>query len=238
MRALPALGLLLTACGGNSDAGNHEAAEAIGRAICQHANECDELYFADVDDCTNWFVGEACSTLDCDADDDNPGEVDACIAAMETQSCTSESLPAECNTIFFAEPLFFTLGRTRTPCTDSVPVCDDIAACVLGSDQYLHGLFPGGQRLIVHTEIDQAHLIARFLLVEEWSPGTEILVRAYSADCSDYDEGHATGVDLFELAGDDGIIEYGLDVSGLGDHQVELFSDMGAEFMFRVDIGE
>jgi len=244
MRTLSALALLLTVCGCGTpeadtpEAGNREAAKAIGGAICQHANDCDELYFADVDDCTNWFVGEACSTLDCDADVDDPENVDACIAAVETQSCTSASLPTECNTIFFAEPLFFTLGRTSNPCTDSVPVCDDIAACVLSSDQYLHGLFPGGQRLIVPTEIDQAHLITRFLLVEQRYAGTEILVRAYSTDCGDYDEGHAEGVDLFELAGDDGIIEYGLDVSGLGDHMVELYSDMSADFMFRIDIGE
>ena len=132
----------------------------------------------------------------------------------------------------------FTAGRIENRCSNAIPVCGYIAACVLGQDQYLRGQFPGGQRVIVRTEVDQARLIARFLLVDERFPGSEIFVRAYSTGCGDYEEGHAVDVDLFELAGNDGIIEYGLDVTGIGDHMVELFSDMSAEFLFRVDIEE
>ncbi len=132
----------------------------------------------------------------------------------------------------------FTQGRLENRCSDSIPVCGYVAACVLGQDQYLHGDFPGGQRIIVRTEVDKVQLITRFLLVDERFPGSEIFVRAYSTGCGDYDEGHAVDVDLFDLAGNDGVIEYGLDVTGRGDHMVELFSDMSAEFMFRVDIEE
>ena len=130
----------------------------------------------------------------------------------------------------------FTSGRIENRYSGSIPVCGYIAACVLSQDQYLRGQFPGGQRLIVRTEIDQAQLVTRFLLLDERFPGTEIFVRAYSTGCGDYDEGHAEDVDLFELAGNDGIIEYGLNVTGLGDHMVEIFSDMSAEFLFRVDV--
>jgi len=130
----------------------------------------------------------------------------------------------------------FTRGRIENRCNGSIPVCDDLAACVLSQEQYLRGDFPGGQKLIVRTEDAKADLIPRFLLVDERYPGTEILVRAYDTGCGDYNEGHAEDVDLFELAGGDGIIEYRLTVNGLGDHLVEIFSDMSSEFLFRVDI--
>jgi hypothetical protein len=130
----------------------------------------------------------------------------------------------------------FTRGRIENRCNASIPVCGYIAACVLTQEQYLRAQFPGGARLIVRTEIDQAQLVTRFMLLDERFPGTEIFVRAYSTGCGDYNEGHAEDVDLFELAGDDGIIEYGLNVTGLGDHMVEIFSDMSAEFLFRVDV--
>ncbi len=130
----------------------------------------------------------------------------------------------------------FTRGRIENRCNGSIPVCDELAACVLSQDQYLRGDFPGGQKIIVRTEDDRAQLITRFLLVDERYPGTTIFVRAYSTGCGDYSEGLAEDVDLFELAGGDGIIEYGLNVTGLGDHFVEIFSDMSAEFLFRVDI--
>lgn len=130
----------------------------------------------------------------------------------------------------------FTRGRIENRCNGSIPVCDDLAACVLSEEQYLRGQFPGGQKLIVRTENDRARLITRFLLVDERYPGTTIFVRAYSTGCGDYSEGLAEDVDLFKLAGGDGIIEYGLNVTGLGDHLVQIFSDMSAEFLFRVDI--
>ena len=40
---------------------------------------------------------------------------------------------------------------------------------------------------------------------------------------------------LFDLAGDDGIIEAHLDVEGRGDHLVEFFSDMTARFLLVID---
>jgi hypothetical protein len=91
-------------------------------------------------------------------------------------------------------------------------------------------------RVIVRTDVDPARLVTRFLLIDQTFPGTEMQVRAYDTGCGDFDEQVYRDVDLFELAGDDGILELHLDVEGLGDHMVELFSDMGSGYLFQVDI--
>ena len=132
----------------------------------------------------------------------------------------------------------FTSGRIENRCNGSIPVCGFQASCILTTDQYLRGEFPGGQRLIVRTEIDQARLRARFLLTEQRYPGTELFARAFSTGCSEYDEEKTLGEDIFDVIGAEGIVEYELDVEGRGDHMVEIFSDMSAAFLFLVEIDD
>jgi hypothetical protein len=132
----------------------------------------------------------------------------------------------------------FTSGRIENRCNGAIPVCGLQAGCVLGTDQYLRGEFPGGQNLIVRTEVEQARLVARLLLIDPMAPGTELLVKACSTDCGKCEKNLSTDVNLFDLAGDDNIVESHLDVEGIGDHRVEIFSDMTSEFLFTVDIEE
>lgn len=137
---------------------------------------------------------------------------------------------------FDAESIF-TSGRIENRCDGAIPVCSEQAGCVLGTDQYLSGDFPGGQTVIVRTEVEKARLITRFLLVEPMFPGSFFYVHAYSG-CGEYDKGESRDRNLFDLAGDDGVLEYHLDVTGRGDHRVEFFSDMTSGFLFTVDVEE
>ena len=128
------------------------------------------------------------------------------------------------------EDQVFTEGRLRTTCNGAIPVCDSRGACILGDDQYIDGSFPGGKKVIVRTGTDDNTLLVRFLLREMLSPGTEILVRAHEPACSNFDERHIDEADLFERAGDDRILEFELALPGKGDHMIEIFSDMAAEY--------
>jgi hypothetical protein len=132
----------------------------------------------------------------------------------------------------------FTQGRIEKPCNAAIPVCDVQAACTLKNDEYYEGQFPGGQRVIVTTETDDAKLIARFLLREMLYPGTEMLVQAHTPDCGRFTEEHPQDVDLFDLAGDDRVLEYQLELPGRGDHLVEIFSDMSADYTMTLTIEE
>ena len=129
----------------------------------------------------------------------------------------------------------FTEGRIEKRCNDSVPICNKKASCVLLDDQYLHDDFPGGKIFMIRTEDESTTMFARFLLIEPRAPGTELLVRVHSTSCGSFAEGSTRDQDLFDYAGDDGLIEYELEVEGRGDHLVEIFSDMSSEFLFRFD---
>ena len=132
----------------------------------------------------------------------------------------------------------FTQGRLENLCNQSIPACATQAACVLGNKDFYRGQFPGGLRIIVRSELDQAALIVRFLLTEQLFPGTEILVQARTVDCGDVVEEHPQDIDLFELAGQDRTLDFELDFPGKGDHLVEIFSDMSAEYLMTTTVEE
>lgn len=130
----------------------------------------------------------------------------------------------------------FTQGRIQDLCNEAIPVCGRTAGCTVDDREFIRGNFPGGQRFIVRTEFPDQRLIARFLLDEMNFPGTEMLVQAYSSDCGDYDETLHTDRDLFQLAGDDRIIDFDLSLPDRGDHLVEVFSDMNAAFTLSMSL--
>ncbi|HJK96518.1 MAG TPA: hypothetical protein RMF84_04815 [Polyangiaceae bacterium LLY-WYZ-14_1] len=132
----------------------------------------------------------------------------------------------------------FTDGRLENRCTGAIPACGRQAGCVLTGDEYFRGEFPGGQRLIVRTDTDEANFRTRVLLVDGTFPGTQILIRAFDVGCGGFDEGRGEDRNLFDFAGDDGIIDFNLEVTGRGDHLVEVFSDMAATFYLTVDVRE
>ena len=130
----------------------------------------------------------------------------------------------------------FTQGRIEDLCNESIPVCGMKASCAMDNDEFFDGVFPSGQRIIVRTEFEDMDLTARFLLDDMAFPGTEMLVKIFTPDCSDFKEKHPQNVDLFDLAGDDRVIEFNLDASGRGDHLVEVFSDMSATYKMTLDV--
>lgn len=124
----------------------------------------------------------------------------------------------------------FTQGRIQDLCNEAIPICGRSAACGLDDREFLKGRFPGGKRVIVRTEFEDQKLIARFLLDDLNFPGTEFVIQAFSPNCDSFDDVQHRNRDLFQLAGDDQILDFELDVSGRGDHLVEIFSDMTADF--------
>lgn len=130
----------------------------------------------------------------------------------------------------------FTGSRLENLCNDALPVCGQRAGCVLTDDEYIRGRFPGGQQFIVRTPNDDSRLVIRLFLTEQVFPGTELLVRAANTGCDGFDENLQRDVDFFELAGDSQTLERELEVTGRGDHLVEVFSDMASGFLITVDV--
>ena len=137
-----------------------------------------------------------------------------------------------------SDEALFTQNRLEDPCNSSIPICSTQAACVLEEDEFYEGAFPGGARFIIRTQTEEASIIVRFLLTEPLYPGTEILVQAHDIGCGDLDEAHPQDIDLFDLTGDDRILEFPLKVSGRGDHLLEIFSDMSSTYILNILVEE
>ncbi|MEM6958199.1 MAG: hypothetical protein AAF411_17960 [Myxococcota bacterium] len=130
----------------------------------------------------------------------------------------------------------FVGSRLENLCNEALPICGERAACVVAESEFVRGRFPGGQRVIVRTPTDTSTLRVRVFLAEQVFGGTEYLVRAADTGCNGFDESIQQDVDLFELAGDSQVLERDLEVAGRGDHLLELFSDMAAEYILTVTV--
>jgi len=137
----------------------------------------------------------------------------------------------------------FTSGRIEDLCNGVVPACKKQAGCVLDDEHFTRGVFPGEQRIVVTSVTRDATLVARLLYTEMVYPGTEILIQAFSPDCGDVDMKQIVvdgpeDIDLFEYAGDDRIMDFELRLPESGDHLLEIYSDMAADYMVTTTVEE
>jgi hypothetical protein len=136
----------------------------------------------------------------------------------------------------FTDVGIFTAGRTEDLCNAAIPICRQHAGCALDDRNFVSGRFPGELRIIAHSETGRGNLVVRLLLLEATWPGTELLVQAYAPGCGDVKGEHLLDVDFFELAGNDRTLTFLIPLEAAGDHLVEVFSDMAAEYLMTVDV--
>jgi len=132
----------------------------------------------------------------------------------------------------------FTSGRIEDLCNGVVPVCKRQAGCILDGSSYASGVFPGEKRIVINSPVRDQRLRVRLLFTEMLYPGTELLAQAFSPDCGDVAMEQLLDLDFFEYAGDDRMIEFELPLPEAGDHLVELYSDMAADFLVTLDAEE
>jgi len=118
----------------------------------------------------------------------------------------------------------FTSGHDPNPCNQNIPAaCGDMGHCVLQSDQYLQGSFPGSQTFIVRTTQPET-VTFQFTFTNRETPGTGLTLTSTEPDCSQQSSYTSMG-DLFELAGSSGVISFPIQMIEAGDHLVQFQSD-------------
>lgn len=157
---------------------------------------------------------------------------------MSWRLATCVALVGVCSLSCISHDELFTEGKLQTLCGDAIPICSTHASCGLDDDSFYDGAFPGGQRFIVHTTQEHAVLVIRFLLDDMRFPGSEMQVKLFTPDCGAFNEAHPQDLDLFRRAGDDRTLEYELKTTGRGDHLIEIFSDMTAQYLITVEVEE
>ena len=135
-----------------------------------------------------------------------------------------------------SEESFFTMGRERTACEDSIPTaCGSTARCVLDTGHYLDGDFPSGRRFIVRTT-GEADLKFEIYLSDRHSPGTSLRMQLAEPSCNEKVTYDSAGKDIFQDAGADGILAIPMHAVRPGDHLVELSSDAYCSYVLRLSM--
>jgi hypothetical protein len=117
-----------------------------------------------------------------------------------------------------------TAGDTLNQCQDNLPApCNTVAHCVLDSDQYLTGQFPGSQVFVVRTDTAQ-QVTFSFTFDNRISAGTGLRLTSTEPDCSGESSYQSNG-DLFELSGASGVLSFPITMMDPGDHLIQFTSD-------------
>ncbi|MBN2718849.1 MAG: hypothetical protein JXX14_23590 [Deltaproteobacteria bacterium] len=132
----------------------------------------------------------------------------------------------------------FVQDRLHAVCDEAYWQCGLPTGCILDSNHYADGAFPGIRRVVVTTEENDMDVQVRVFIGDALGGGTEMLVQLYETDCTldrELGKERLVDVDLIEEAGDDRVLIFNLHVMQAGEHVLELYSDMTAEILLIAD---
>ncbi len=129
----------------------------------------------------------------------------------------------------------FTLGLDEDRCDGTFPICQTTAGCVMGSNKYLKGRFPGSRQFIVPAP-EEAVITVRIFFATQVATGVDTEILWHEPGCFDTYQYLSEGSDIFLAAGNDQVFEQSKQVFLDGDHLIEVFSDAIAEYAITVDV--
>lgn len=129
----------------------------------------------------------------------------------------------------------FTRGLSKDRCDGTYPICATTAGCVMGSNRYLEGSFPGSRELIVPAPADSIIAVHLFF-TEQVAHGLDTRILISEPGCIDTYEWASEGRDVFLEAGSDRTLSVEQEVFLDGDHLVEVASDANAAYIVLIDV--
>jgi hypothetical protein len=125
--------------------------------------------------------------------------------------------------------------RVKDTCDASWPVCSRVAGCILGTESYAEGRFPGRGQFIVQVP-EAATVKVRFYLEDVTSSGEETVVLFHEEGCRARTRQAADGRAVLDTMEKFGEFTREADLTGVGDHLIEFESDMQARYIVKVDV--
>jgi hypothetical protein len=126
-------------------------------------------------------------------------------------------------------------ARVRDECDAAWPVCNRVAGCILGTESYAEGRFPGRGQFIVQVK-EASTLKVSFYLEEVASAGDELVVLFHEEGCRARTREAATGRAALDSMDKFGVFTREANVTGVGDHLIEFEADMQARYLVKVDV--
>ncbi|MCP3105046.1 hypothetical protein LZ198_39890 [Myxococcus sp. K15C18031901] len=123
----------------------------------------------------------------------------------------------------------------KDSCDATWPVCNRIAGCILGSESWAEGRFPGHGQFIV--QVPEASTVkVSFFLDEVTAAGEETVVLFHEDGCRARTRKATAGRSVLDQMEKFGVFSLEADVIGVGDHLIEFDSDLQGRYAVKVDV--
>ena len=126
-------------------------------------------------------------------------------------------------------------GRIEDSCNQAWPVCSTVAGCLLGTQSYMSGRFPGTAQFIVQLAEPSSVSISVYL-DGVTSTGTEASLTYYESGCQGRVPNKVTGTEFTKESDQVGFFTRSASLQDIGDHLVTFRSDAQAEYVLKVDV--
>lgn len=126
-------------------------------------------------------------------------------------------------------------GRAVDACNGDWPVCDTIVGCVLGAQSYEQGHFPGDARFII-TLVETSGVYVSVYLDSVGAAGDEMAITWWEDRCRSRIRDAVPGEAFVEEAERMGYYRRRAELTGLGDHLIEVTNNGEGDFLVKVDV--
>lgn len=126
-------------------------------------------------------------------------------------------------------------GRVKDACDAEWPVCSRVAGCILGAESYIEGRLPGQAQFIVQLK-EASTVRVRMFLEDVVAAGEQTVVTFHEEGCRARIREPATGRTVLDFAEKVGEFSREAELTGVGDHLVELESDLQARYVLKVEV--
>lgn len=125
--------------------------------------------------------------------------------------------------------------RIADDCDGSWNVCATTVGCILGDRSYVEGRFPGSQRVAIKL-FEPSEVTVGLQLFDTAGSGEETVINFFETQCASRVRVPLTGRALFGENEKLGWVSRSAELSGIGDHLIEVTSDARTRYLFKIDV--
>jgi hypothetical protein len=126
---------------------------------------------------------------------------------------------------------------TRVPdsCDGEWSVCATTVGCFLGDRSYVEGRFPGRNKVGIRL-FEPSEVTVSFYLSETAGTGEETVINFFETSCSNRVRVPVSGRSFVGEAQQKGFVARSAELSGIGDHLIDVESDARTRYLMKVDV--
>ncbi len=125
--------------------------------------------------------------------------------------------------------------RITDSCDGEWPVCSTTVGCFVGDRSYVEGRFPGKNSLGIQI-FEPSEVTVGLYLFESAGQGEQTVFNFFEQSCSSRVRVEVTGRTLLGEAAKIGWVNRKAELSGVGDHLIEVESDSRTRYLMKIDV--